>query len=137
MKLKVGHLLMALVFTFCSFLGIGQNEQEVKQALKRAEFVLCPDGKAVGKAIAGKSEIREVGVNDFSDAYALLLRIGKAKEIKEEKKAGSIYYTYVLPGGKGQLVLTDKVKTGTKEVAVMEITIPELKVKMKEIRFVK
>ena len=134
MKLKVGHLLMALVFTLCSFLGIGQNEQEVKQALKRAEFVLCPDGKAVGKAVAGK---REVGVNDFSDAYALLLRIGKAKEIKEEKKAGSIYYTYVLPGGKGQLVLTDKVKTGTKEVAVMEITIPELKVKMKEIRFVK
>lgn len=48
-----------------------------------------------------------------------------------------MYYTYTMPDGKGQLVLTDKVKADTKEIAVLMVKVEGVISKVKEVRFVK
>lgn len=138
MRLNFMKWLFAMLFSASCFIGMAQSQPDAKQMVKRIEFVLCPDQKPVGKpAAASTPEVRMVEVKDFSDAQAYLLRMCPQKEIKEEKKGGNFYYSYTLPDGKGQLVLTDKVKAGTKEVAVLEVTIPELKGKVSQVRFTK
>ena len=125
------------MLTVFSTVGMAYGQTE-KEAIKRVEYVLCPDQKPVGKAVASATPaVREVTVKDFSDAHAMLLRMCKPRDIREEKKAGNMFYTYTLPGGSEKLVLTDKVKPGTKEVAVLEVQIESLKSKVSEVRFVK
>lgn len=138
MKMKLLRTLMAAMLTVTTLFGMAQNQPNAAQMQKRIEFVLCPDQKPVGKpASAAEANVRIVEVGDFSDAYAMLLRICKAKELKEEKKAGNMYYTYTMPDGKGQLVLTDKVKADTKEIAVLMVKVEGVISKVKEVRFVK
>lgn len=138
MKIKFWKLLMAMLLAMSAFIGLAQKQPDAGQILKRIEFVLCPDQKPVGQAEATVTpDVRIVSVKDFSDAQAYLLRMCPQKEIKEEKKAGNFYYTYTLPEGKGTLVLTDKVKAGTKEVAVLNVEVVSLKGKVKQVKFVK
>lgn len=136
MKTKFMKFLMATLLTLSTFVGMAQSQPSGSVIVKRLEAVLCPDQKPVGSASAMVG-VRVVTVKDFSDANAYLLRICPQREIKEEKRGGNVYYTYVLPDGKGELVLTDKVKAGTKEVAVLEVRVPEFKDKVSEIRFTK
>lgn len=136
MKTKFMKFLMAALLAVSAFVGVAQTPPDGKQMVKRVEAVLCPDQKPIGSA-AATTGVRMVQVKDFSDAQAYMLRICPQREIKEEKKGGNLYYSYTLPDGKGQLVLTDKVKAGTKEVAVLEVNVAELKGKVEEIRFTK
>lgn len=135
MKMRLWKSCMTMLLTLSAFLGITQKP-DVSQILKRIEYVLCPDQKPIGKPGAS-ADVRIVEVKDFSDAQAYLLRMCPQREIKEEKKAGNFYYTYTLPEGKGSLVLTDKVKTGSKEIAVLEVGVEGIKNKVKQVRFVK
>lgn len=138
MKMRFWKSLMTMLLTVSAFLGVASGQTDVKQVVKRIEFVLCPDGKPLGTPLsAAAPDVRVVKVKDFSDAQAYLLRMCPQREIREEKKAGNFYYTYDFPDGKGKLVLTDKVKAGTKEVAVLEVTVESLKGKVKEVRFTK
>lgn len=136
MKTKFIKLLMAVLLAVAAFMGVAQTQPGGKQMIKRVEAILCPDRKPIGNASATIG-VRVVRVKDFSDAHAYLLRICPQREIKEEKKSGNLYYSYILPEGKGQLVLTDKVTEGKNEVAVLEVNIAELKDVIGQIRFIK
>lgn len=70
-------------------------------------------------------------------ALVYILRMYPQKAIREEKKEGNFYYTYTLSDGKNKLVLTDKVKSETKEVEVLYVYVEGIKEKAKEIRFIK
>ena len=138
MKLKFGHLWLTFFLTCCSLFGIGQSKLSEKLMLNRVEFVLSPGGEPLGVAATKLTpEVRIVEVDDFSEAFAMLLRICKSKKIRREKVAGNLYYILTLPEDQGQLVLTDKVKKGTNEVAVLNVMVPDMKVKIKEVRFIK
>lgn len=138
MKMKFLKPFMAMLLTVSAFLGVVQGQADVKQVIKRIEFVLCPDGKPLGTPqSAATPDVRVVKVKDFSDAQAYLLRMCPQREIREEKKGGNFYYTYTLPDGKNKLILTDKVKAGTQEVAVLEVAVESLEGKVKEVRFVR
>lgn len=135
MKMRFVRSFMTALLTVFSLLGFTQEKTD-GQILKKIEFVLCPDGKKIGKA-AGAEDIREVVVKDFTEAYAYMTKMCVQQEVVTEKKAGNFYYTYTLPDGKGKLVLTDKVTAGTKEVAVLQVEIESLKGRVSEVRFVK
>ncbi|MDR1226604.1 MAG: hypothetical protein LBK47_06865 [Prevotellaceae bacterium] len=138
-KTKLQRFFIGIFVALLSFIGVSQVQaaETGTQALDRVKTVLCPDNKPVGKPQGQDATITVVSVSDFSDAYTYLIKICPAKELQKETKGDYIFYTYTLPDGAGSIVLHDKVNSGKREVAVMELAIAEFKNTLQKIVFIK
>ncbi|MDR1225641.1 MAG: hypothetical protein LBK47_01925 [Prevotellaceae bacterium] len=139
MRTKLQRFFIGIFVVLLSFIGVSQVQaaEPGRQALDRVKHILCPDNKPIGKPQGQDATTTVVSVSDFSDAYTYLIKICPAKELRKETKGNYIFYSYTLPDGAGSIVLHDKVSYGKREVAVMEVEIPELKNTLQKINFVK
>lgn len=75
-----------------------------------------------------------VKAKDFTDAYRLLLRLGKQEGLACIKRGGHIRYRLTLPDKSGCIMLSDRVGHRRNTLAVMVFDVTEMS-EIKEIRF--
>lgn len=74
-----------------------------------------------------------IKAESFTDAYRLLLRLGRQEQLVCLKRGGRVRYRLNLPDGNGNVTLTDKVGNRRNTLAVMSFCVPEIP-EIREIR---